>query len=322
MQDINGRILFIDLARGFCLLWIIWYHSLGHPLFLDYPIAIPSLFLISGMVFKNYSWRKFISKKIIQYIIPFAFFYLLYYVFLLVINYISFHTIDNQILFSVFGLFLKYKETDAFIVNYPLWYILALLWLQLMLKGLLVISSNWKWLLSASFIISFIGCLYLTHIFTYFQFGRATQYMLCFCIGYLLFEEKIILRAMSLTKVMFISILFIMCFCVAALLNNNYLSSNFPILEYCIVGIIVVLLFSKISINKVLLWIGRNSLVILALHDIFLSICNTILFKTGVEPGIIYSLVSTIIVLLISIPCVIIFSKYFPFFIGKTKSSK
>jgi len=104
----NSRIGYMDVFRGLCLCWIIWIHT-EHPAFLDYPLHLPALFFISGCFFKFYPWPVFWRKKVNRLVIPFVFFYLLYYVFLVSLNFLS-----GAYVLSILCHFLyRYKATSA-----------------------------------------------------------------------------------------------------------------------------------------------------------------------------------------------------------------
>ena len=125
------RINYIDTLKGLCVMWIVWYHT-THPDFVNYPFFNITLFFVSGILYKPYEWNVFWRKKINQLIIPFCFFYILYYIFLLAINYAKYHSVDN-VIYSIMDVFKLYTGNEAFIVNYPLWFICAIICMQLVM---------------------------------------------------------------------------------------------------------------------------------------------------------------------------------------------
>ena len=94
--SMENRIEYLDILRGLCMVWIIWYHT-EHPEFVNYPFFNTTLFFVSGIFFRTYSWDVFYRKKLNRMVIPLLFFYLLYYIFLLFINYIKYHQISTDI---------------------------------------------------------------------------------------------------------------------------------------------------------------------------------------------------------------------------------
>ena len=99
--DNKQRIEYIDTLRGLCMLSIVWYHT-DHPGFLEYPFYNSALFFVSGMLYKPSSGGMFLKKKFFSFLIPFVFFYLIYYLFLLSLNFVKYHSVSNDILFSIF----------------------------------------------------------------------------------------------------------------------------------------------------------------------------------------------------------------------------
>ena len=177
------RINYIDTLKGLCVMWIVWYHT-THPDFVNYPFFNITLFFVSGILYKPYEWNVFWRKKINQLIIPFCFFYILYYIFLLAINYAKYHSVDN-VIYSIMDVFKLYTGNEAFIVNYPLWFICAIICMQLVMYVIEKIIKTKIPLLIIAFIISTIGFFYIQWIPTPFMFGRSLPYFIFFTIGYL-----------------------------------------------------------------------------------------------------------------------------------------
>lgn len=182
MNNINNRRTDIDALRGFCMIWIVWYHTV-HPHFVDFPFFLPTMFFISGCCFKPYSWPVFWRKKFNQLVIPFVFFYLLYYLFLIVLNYAKYHNIPSDILWSLVGVFKFYTYNGAFIVNYPLWFILALLVVQTITYGLTKWLKDKMTILAVAFILTLVGYYWLRTIPTPLMIGRALPYLIYYVIG-------------------------------------------------------------------------------------------------------------------------------------------
>lgn len=85
-MDNGNRIEFIDLAKGFCILLVVWGHAmgpLGNP---DYPfrdamsmLRMPLYFFLSGLFFKQYEgFAGFIKRKVNKLLIPFLFWHVLF----------------------------------------------------------------------------------------------------------------------------------------------------------------------------------------------------------------------------------------------------
>lgn len=73
------RIEFLDLAKGICILLVVWLHvdvDTPRDIYLS-AIRMPLFFFLSGMFFKEYDgFLTFLKKKTNKLLIPFVFFYL------------------------------------------------------------------------------------------------------------------------------------------------------------------------------------------------------------------------------------------------------
>ncbi|MDE5725747.1 MAG: acyltransferase family protein, partial [Duncaniella sp.] len=139
-----------------------------------------TVFFVSGIFFRPYPFAEFIKKKVNTLIVPFVFFYLVYYGYLVVQWSLShsLESFDFSVLASVFGM---YRGTESFVVNPPLWFICALLNLQFMMYFLVKIKLSRVWIGVISCLVSVVGllCIYWTE--TPFMLGRCLPY---FCILY------------------------------------------------------------------------------------------------------------------------------------------
>ena len=82
MIQSSDRVEFIDLAKGICILLVVFSHSA-----FDYgnrfdtamtSFRMPLYFVLSGLFFKEYhGFGEFFVKKVNKLFIPFAFFYVL-----------------------------------------------------------------------------------------------------------------------------------------------------------------------------------------------------------------------------------------------------
>ena len=83
------RIVWIDTAKGICIILVVLYHSLIHT-HADFLLRntnvenflsafrMPLYFALSGIFFKTYSsFSNFVIRKINKLIVPFLFFYIL-----------------------------------------------------------------------------------------------------------------------------------------------------------------------------------------------------------------------------------------------------
>lgn len=112
-------------------------------------------------------------------------------------------------------------------------------------------------------------------------------------------------------------------------MNNNYYNNYVYFYVASFSGIFAYLLISQIiSYNRLLSFIGKNTLIILSLHTILISIVKGIQFFVFRIPlnilnkSIFWSLLYTIFVIVIATPIIVIINKYFSFLIGNFELPK
>lgn len=127
------RIEFIDLAKGFCILLVVFLHSRAYfriPNFM--ALRMPLYFILGGLFFRDYGSLKFFTKKKIRnLIVPFLTFYIVPFLILFPIyNYLN---PDEPLSFSIILEPLRYGTMHSSdIQNKPLWFLCALFWCNLL----------------------------------------------------------------------------------------------------------------------------------------------------------------------------------------------
>lgn len=318
MKRYNG----IDFLRGFCMIWIVWYHT-DHPRFVDYPFFNATLFFVSGVLFKEYPWKQFIRKKFNQLIVPFCFFYIIYYFFLIAINYVKYQYISSEILYSISGVLGLYTYNEAFIVNYPLWFILALIIIQIVSNSLLKTIRSRHLLFALSIVISYIGFYYMQSIPTPFMIGRSLPYLVYFIAGFS--YGKLMLdrpwNVYRLLEIVFIwSVIF---FLQVVVFDRGYLLINFgEILSFSFILLGISMIVSKYKIATPFIFFGINSIVLFGMHDMLLTILRIGFNSVVGEMNIVLGIISVILTLLITWPLTLFYNKYIPFLVGKKEIIK
>lgn len=307
--------------RGFCMLWIVWYHTI-HPIFVDYPFFLPALFFLSGCFFRLYPWEVYWRKKFNQLVIPFVFFYLLYYVFLVSLNYLKFHTVSSDIFLSVLGVFKCYTYNDAFIVNYPLWFIMALLVVQLTTYCLVKTLKNKTAILVIAVILSLLGHYWLRSIPTPFMIGRAMQYLIYYVVG-ALYGMSVINAEHTLQRKYLIVILFLyaLSFSIRMAYGNvcviityvEFLSATYLLMRIC-------QFIHKLKLAPVLAFFGVNSLIVFGLHDMYLTIMRIMFVSTFGEMNNFLGFCHFLVVLLLIWPSILLLNRLAPKLVAKEEA--
>lgn len=306
------------------MVWIIWYHT-NHPDFVNYPFFNTTLFFVSGVFFKTaYSWASFCRKKFNRMVVPLLFFYLLYYVFLLLINYAKYHQLHADIVSSIWDLFRLYTGNEAFVVNYPLWFLCALLVLQSIVYGLTKWIKSRFLLIVVSVILSLLGYFYIQWIPTPFMIGRSLSYLIYFVIGYV-FQDYWKNEKGLLDRRNVVTSLSIVFFIGALLVQNKsvipFIKVVFHYVELIAVCIILVYacLYAQkcVMLSRFFIYWGVNSLIAFGLHDMFLTVFRIIFENLGFRMGVVVGLLCCVFTLVFLWPSAYFLQKYFPYYVGK-----
>ena len=143
----GGRIEFIDLAKGFCIILVVAVHTadfcnVGFPLHtVIKSFRMPLYFCVSGLFFKRYEdFSGFLKRKTNKLAIPFFFFYLLTSVLLAnALHYVGFEVRNSQ--------YLGWQSLYSFITpekfpNRPIWFLLCLFWVNTIFYGIVALSEK------------------------------------------------------------------------------------------------------------------------------------------------------------------------------------
>ena len=212
-------------------------------------------------------------------------------------------------------------------MNPPLWFIFALLDIQLVMYGLLKLTSNRLVILFVALLISVVGALWFYQIATPFMISRSTPYFIYFALGYVLGmpllniidkgKGKGYLTLLALSLITFISSMI-------AIYTYGLNSDNlFDVLNYvAVLSFLVLLIFMmqkvyKFRICAPLDFYGRNTFVLLGIHEMILTITllcvNHFIGSNDIWLGI----VQVIFTLCIAYPITLWCNKYIPHLVGK-----
>ena len=320
------RIEYIDHLRGLALIGVVWFHT-AHPAFLDFSWRIPLFFFISGVFFRPYSPKVFFKKKFNQLLVPTIFFYLLYCLFYIALWAGKNHGLvgfDYRALFDVFGL---YSGSESFTMNPPLWFIFALLDIQLVMYGLSKLTSN-KWLLLlVALVISISGVLWLYRIPTPFMISRSTPYFIYFTLGYVLGMPLLRIidqgTGRSYWVLLGFDLMVFLASIVAIYVFGNVSDGQFGILDYtAILSFIVLLIFLMQRLYRYKIcapfhFYGKNTFVLLGIHEILLTMMLLVVNHLFGSNSIWLGLVQVVLVIGITYPITLLCNKYIPKLIGK-----
>lgn len=259
----------IDVAKGIGILFVIMGHTM-FPLHSAIDVFhMPLFFVLAGITLHRVDFRVFLLKKIERIFVPYIFFALLSVPFALITNF------------------------NENIINYngPLWFLQTLFCATILVY--LVASSRHRIILGLLLTIIYSVCSTLWQIDVLpFHLDRAFRSAV-FIFGGLLFSERIGEVSTSL-KTWLSALLFVCCFGLffgvyyviysptghfktGQICDGNYLL----FLLSAIFGSLAVVYVGKLLHRSATLkWLGKNSLVIMAVHFPFAQWWNSMIAKT------------------------------------------
>lgn len=278
MTESRKRIEWIDLAKGFCILFVVFDHAFNALGDGDYPLRLqmgafrmPLYFILSGLFFKQYEnlWG-FLKRKVNKLLIPFLFFL----IFTSILPfYIAHHYVQWKMLIF----------RGIIVYNNPIWFLLCL-FIDNVLFYLVQMFSEWlspKYKTALVLIISvclgYVGMwLGISGIKLLLYVDSALSALPFFAFGWWLFRHSSFLsspfRLNRDLPVIIIAALFVGLFSVPVTWVKNSFGYNALLAVYpCgIIGTMLILLVSKglKRLPLVSLW-GRYSIIILCTHYLF-----------------------------------------------------
>lgn len=334
---IKQRIDYIDVAKGLCMVLVVWQHThtyykeLQTGEFYMESFRMPLFFLISGMFFKLYDGiDAFVKKKLNTIVIPFLFFYLIFSVLvpnvLYVVGYEGLRessTLGWKALFNC-----VFEKTYS---NSPVWFLLALLWLNFIFYGFSFISSKLSRgknqiivLLILSVVCGLVGFYVgFNNIFIWANFDNALTACPFFFVGYYLKNKTSVInnppKIAWLITIIVVGIIYIYLFSHGLSFKQNKwdVENLVPLYTCGIIGSLAVIAFSKIiEKSRLLKYYGENTLILLCLQMPVIQVVNIFVKKLNISDmgQFLLTFLGVMLVFLAIIP---IMNKFLPWFTGK-----
>ena len=144
VAETKPRYAFVDLAKGLCIMLVVWHHVASTWGLESYPLReavslfrMPLYFFLSGLFFKEYAgFFDFCRRKVNKLLIPFGFFFItLCCIFPFVLWYFHLRANPGAAVWYSF----IWKQNFP---NIPVWFLLSLFWTNLMFYGLYLIAKK------------------------------------------------------------------------------------------------------------------------------------------------------------------------------------
>ena len=151
IKNKEGRLDFVDSAKGFGMLMVIYLHvTINYPSSINvymgshwdvfvHSMFMPLFFILSGVFFSaRQPFKVWMAKKVHRLIVPFILFYVLTY--LLNVVLVTFLNVQLKSGFSYWDIFAVFHK-DVF-PNSAIWFLLALFWCSFFMYWILKISEK------------------------------------------------------------------------------------------------------------------------------------------------------------------------------------
>lgn len=327
----------IDIAKGIGIYLVCLGHTTPNEVVLKwlYSFHMPLFFFLSG-IFHSQSENYFVffKKKVRALLVPYLFFAItLFMFFLLVSKKIGFSVGENlSVKENFIGIFIGTEIKDLSQVSWggQLWFLLALFLVANFMYFVKKISLKSQILMNFLMILINIYLSKKIHFYLPWCFLTVLMAFNFYWIGNY-FKNDILGRKnipnLILLVLGIINLIISQLNGRVDMWGNNYGNLIlFFIGAYS--GILFLIFFIKRFIlnNKLLEYIGKNSLVVLAYHRRGITIIKVVfilILKISIpENNTIFDLIFSLIEILLCIPIIVILNKYFPFFIGKGKKNE
>lgn len=325
------RIEFVDLTKGFCICLVVILHVFGESagntfntlnLFL---FLIPPYFILSGLLFKQYSgFQEFFKKKTNQLLIPFLFTYFII-------------CIPSIILLSKSSLNLScfWSCTDLKLqlgIDGAVWFLMCLFFQNIIFSILYSINHKMPFIVTSSGVIGIGGyALNIANIHLPLWIDSAMTALPFFLFGYCIRKYSQILFT-GITKKQILYLLISILILIATSLYNDFANTtiivygvnHFNVNPLClylggITGFYIIFMFAKfIKRLPIFSYIGRYSIVVLLTHLLYLFIIRNILYKIGVNQELfMVNVCIFIFIILLSIPTIYLCIRFLPYWFAQ-----
>ena len=310
------RIAYIDAAKAICIFLMVvghWTNVEWLKVYI-YAFHMPTMFVISGFLYKPHSWK----KTVVAFSIPLLFFSLLNLGVMMIIGEVSPNTISfPKTFFQIFHY--RYGLGESLMTGD--WFLWALIALRFMFGDISLMSSIKKFYIP----ISFISITYMTlesslisvdTIFRGYLFGRAIPSLPFFCFGLWLKNNSWEPRQFPKTLIILTAVLFLIVPPLnkaTGIIDNGY-GYSYIIFLICAIStsLLVFYLSNQIPPTKFISTISKGTFVVLGTHMPILLILKKIL------PHIMEQLLPFFTIILCYY--IIIFcEKYCPILLGRIK---
>lgn len=340
MLQTRKRIEWIDIAKAITILLVVLGHTLrgGAVQRAIYGFHVPTFFLLAGMTCKTTEIGKQIKKDALRILVPYFVFGLASIGIFLVLGKLAAGQLDLDVdtdpVKNLLELVIACPKGGRMKFNLPLWFLPCLFATKLVYYGLVALFKDKKiWILSVSLILAAVGFVYTGFGLPSLplNFSVALKMLPFFAFGHWL------MGLMNADKIRFIGgwknvIPAVLTLSVAVLVGYlapkvNYSGDTFPNIPAFVLTSItgavgVCLLAMAIGKNRILEYVGKNTLAVLLMHKFPVLLFQTVgpltrlLRNYGSIAGIVTAIGVALVSLIMCLAVGWVIRRFLPFLFG------
>ena len=301
----NTRIAYIDNAKGILILCIVLGHiyTEGAIHKLIYVFHVPAFFIISGILF-NYSkifeknYVSILKKKICHLLVPLVFFEILG----AIVYIIRFGFTQ-----SIFGFIYNTLHFDF--NNGPDWFLFVLFVDEVVFIIICKIIKN-RYIIGGLAI----GVAVLSLVLSSNMISKVMLSFSFIAIGYIFFR---LLQKINVWAIVVTLCLIVICTIGNTVVDVSQMHLGNPIMFWlgALAGTYLILALGIYKSFSILEFYGKNSLIIMGTHQPLLLLIMELTQRKSFS--ILYGGILFIIIIMLEIPIICLFNRFFPFLIGK-----
>lgn len=328
-----NRIEWVDIAKGLGIILVVLGHTSSPEILIKFIFAfhMPLFFFLSGYLHiknKYPNFKKLVSSKSRSLLIPYMYFSIILYSFWLIAGRHLSGDENTPVWKPFIGIFYSIGEKDWMVHASPLWFLSCLF----MTECIFYILTKY----SVKFIVIFTICLSLVGYFYSllipirlpWSLDVALTGVVFYSVGFLFRQYFVIRLGKFLLPILLLSTFIISQLNESIDLNTLKFNNYFYFYMAAFTGILSIIIIAQIISNsKTLSFLGRNSIMILALHLLTFSFLKGIMvfvFNIDIkilEGSLIWGILFTLSSLFILTPVILIIKRHFFFILGEKKSN-
>jgi acyltransferase len=327
----GNRIEWVDIAKGIGIILVIVGHTSIEFSWLGkfiYSFHMPLFFFLSGYFASHGQYATiaaFIKRKSSALLIPyfiFAFISYLYFLFRYQYGDPAYFK-DISVYQEFFGIFYSSGTTEWMDFNLPLWFLTCLFIVEALFFFIGKVFHKKSYIMLVLMICSVIG--YLDGVFHPYKLPWGIDVALTAVVFYGIGNLSRTPVTFLISKALPVKFLLVFClfsvnvlFLTTVNLNSKIHGHYFDFYIAALSGIACCILLSSLIHSRMLIFFGKNTLILLALHMPFLNLVAKLTSYFGIaQHSYAKEVMNVIVTLLVLVPVIYSINKYTPFILGK-----